>query len=391
MHNELNPMEVKLGLVGEETIQHTTKKEERMARNFFDDETMKESFQVYINKLATLKLETNFEKQRHKALSKLLKSFISQCTEWDARTEHSIENKSKQLGYRISACEMTNYEIDETIALCFEFVLEAEMFDSYLNDYMTAEVKDFCIDYIDELHPSAKKSIQRSLLVMPSRIVRRLSVAQDVKTCRDFIENVSKSERMIYKWEKDIEEKEKRVQKLNDAILRQEADFNFVGLYDGFFRLGEVKRIEMLWAKKILIGISILMPIPLMIEMVYMLFSKDTPTVTSQLYKLIPVASITFIFIYYFKVAISNFNSIKAQLVQIELRKSLCCFIQSYAEYAKEIKGENNYLLRKFEDIIFSNIMVSEEKMPSTFDGINQIASLINSFKQTTTDKNSNN
>lgn len=362
-----------------------------MARNYFDDETMKESFQVYINELSTLKLETTFEKQRHKALSKLLKSFISQCTEWDARTEHTIENKGKQLGFRISACQMRNYEIDETLAICFEFVLEAEMFDSYLNDHMTAEFKDFCIDYIDELNPSAQKSIQRSLMVTPSRIVRRLSVAQDVKTCRDFIENVSKSERMIYKWKKDIEEKENRVQKLNDAILRQEADFNFVGLYDGFFRLGEVKRIEMRWAKRILIGISILMPLPLMLEMTYMLLSKDTPTVTAQLYKLIPVASITFIFIYYFKVAISNFNSIKAQLVQIELRKSLCCFIQSYAEYAKEIKGENNYLLRKFEDIVFSNIMVSEEKMPSTFDGLNQIASLINSFKQTTTDKNSNN
>lgn len=360
-----------------------------MTRNYFDDVTMKESLQLYINELSTLMLETNFEKQRYKTLSKLLKSFISQCTEWDARTEHSIENKGKQLGFRISACQMTNYEIDETIAICFEFALEAEMFDSYLNDYMTVEFKDFCIDYIDELDPSAKKSIQRSLMVIPSRIVRRLSVAQDVKTCRDFIENVSKSERMIYKWEKDIEEKENRVQKLNDAILRQESDFNFVGLYDGFFRLGELKRIEMRWAKKILIGISILMPIPLILEMAYMLFSKDTHLVTAQLYKLIPVASITLIFIYYFKVAINNYNSIKAQQVQIELRKSLCCFIQSYAEYAKEIKGENDYLLRKFEDIIFSNIMASEEKMPSTFDGINQIASLINSLKQTTTNKKS--
>ncbi|MBJ9267232.1 hypothetical protein I5497_09085 [Citrobacter freundii] len=362
-----------------------------MADKYFDDESMKESIQSYLDELSTLELDTNFSKQRHKVFSKLLKSFISQSKEWDQRTEHSIANQGRKLGFNISDHQLTNHNIDETFAICFNFVLEADMYDSYLNDHLTADVRDFCINYIDEIDPSARRLINETLMLNPSRILKRLLVAQDVKTCREFISNVQKSEQMIYKWGKDIEEKEKRAQKLSEAILRQEADFNFVGLYDGFFRLGQLKETEMEWAKKILIGLGILLPLPLCFEMLYMFFSKNSITTPEGLYKLIPIASITLIFIYYFRVALNNFNSIKAQLVQIELRKSLCCFIQSYADYAKEITVENENLLKKFEDIIFSNIMASEEKIPSTFDGINQLASLINSFKQTTSNKSEKN
>ena len=67
--------------------------------------------------------------------------------------------------------------------------------------------------------------------------------------------------------------------------------------------------------------------------------------------------------------------------MQIELRKSLCQFIQSYSDYSSEIRENNPEALSKFEDVVFSNIMLSDDKIPSTFDGIEQIASLINALK----------
>lgn len=95
----------------------------------------------------------------------------------------------------------------------------------------------------------------------------------------------------------------------------------------------------------------------------------------------IPGLSLTLILVYYFRVALQNYQSIKAQILQIEFRMTLCGFIQSYAEYSSNIKDKNPSSLSKFEDVIFSNIMPTENKIPSTFDGIDQVSALITSIK----------
>lgn len=56
---------------------------------------------------------------------------------------------------------------------------------------------------------------------------------------------------------------------------------------------------------------------------------------------------------------------------------TLCEFIQSYADYAGDIAAKNPGTLEKFEGVIFSGLQASEEKLPNTFDGIEQIGGLI--------------
>jgi len=115
--------------------------------------------------------------------------------------------------------------------------------------------------------------------------------------------------------------------------------------------------------------------------LVYFLIKGVEVRAAFDLIKFVPAFTLTLIFIYYFKICLNNFSSVKAQIMQIRLRMSLCQFIQSYADYAKEIRSEDGNPLGKFEDVIFSNIMGSEEKMPATFDGLDNIASLINAIK----------
>jgi len=86
------------------------------------------------------------------------------------------------------------------------------------------------------------------------------------------------------------------------------------------------------------------------------------------------------IFIYYFRVLLFNYKSVKSQLLQIELRKTLCRFIQHYTEYSSQIKEKDSESLGKFENIIFSGIVSNEEKFPST-DGIEQLGKLIKAAK----------
>lgn len=86
--------------------------------------------------------------------------------------------------------------------------------------------------------------------------------------------------------------------------------------------------------------------------------------------------------IYYFRVLLFNYKSVKSQLLQIELRKTLCKFIQSYSSYSKTMKAQDSDSLAKFENIIFSGIISDEEKLPSTYDGMDQIGKLIQSIKK---------
>jgi hypothetical protein len=61
----------------------------------------------------------------------------------------------------------------------------------------------------------------------------------------------------------------------------------------------------------------------------------------------------------------------------------LCEFIQSYADYSANIKKQDSSALEKFENLIFSGVVSEPEKLPSTYDGLDQLADFIKSIKGT--------
>jgi len=72
---------------------------------------------------------------------------------------------------------------------------------------------------------------------------------------------------------------------------------------------------------------------------------------------------------------------VKSQLLQIDLRKTLCRFIQHYSEYSSKLKKDDPESLNKFESLIFSGIISDEGNIPSTYDGIDQFTKFIKSLK----------
>lgn len=369
-----------------EATQHNTVSrnlEVTMGTLFFNNEIIKDKIKNYNESISVIVSNNEYERSRNKIIIGILNSMVSQAKEWDERAEYCIDLYEEQLRMSLSESTQspTKNNIDTVLSILFCFALEVSMYDSYLNTFVTSEFTDFCTRNLDDIEPAARKRITHELRTLPSRIIKSLTVAEDLKVCRDLIEQFKDSKGFFRKWDEEIKAKEQRVQKLNDTLLRQESNFNFVGLYDGFFRLGESKKEEMAWAKKIVISLGVIMPLPLVFELIYVIFSTQDVSETKHLIKLIPLVSITFILIYYFRVALSNFNSIRAQISQIELRKSLCCFIQSYSEYAKDLKTENGTILNKFEEVIFSNIVTTEEKIPSTFDGVESLAKVIGAIK----------
>jgi hypothetical protein len=85
--------------------------------------------------------------------------------------------------------------------------------------------------------------------------------------------------------------------------------------------------------------------------------------------------------LYFFRIALLNYRSAKAQSLQLDLRIHLCRFIQNYATEANGMRTAAEKSLEKFETLIFSGIAANEETLPTTFDGLDHLAKLVKSIK----------
>lgn len=176
--------------------------------------------------------------------------------------------------------------------------------------------------------------------------------------------------------QKSADEKLEKVEQLSDTLKNLKQGFNFVALSDGFSRMLNEKKASKKWILSLLFLIAVIISaIP-----AYKFFSDGGINLTWQ--QIAISAGLELVLIYFFRVVLFHYRTVQTQIMQLDLRLSLCQFIQSYAEYAKEIKTNDKDALDKFENLIFSSILSSDEKIPSTFDGLEQLNSLIKQFKQ---------
>lgn len=176
--------------------------------------------------------------------------------------------------------------------------------------------------------------------------------------------------------QKSVDEKLEKVEQLSDTLEDLKQGFNFVALSDGFSRMLNEKKASKKWILSLLFLIAVIISaIP-----AYKFFSDGGINLTWQ--QIAISAGLELVLIYFFRVVLFHYRTVQTQIMQLDLRLSLCQFIQSYAEYAKEIKTNDKDALDKFENLIFSSILSSDEKIPSTFDGLEQLNSLIKQFKQ---------
>ena len=215
------------------------------------------------------------------------------------------------------------------------------------------------------------KSFQASLKNYGENIKK---IEQQSITLKETSNKIQKS--FDEEMQKSVDEKLEKVEQLSDTLKNLKQGFNFVALSDGFSRMLNEKKLSKIWILLLLFLIAIIISaIP-----TYKFFSDGGMNLTWQ--QIAISAGLELVLIYFFRVVLFHYRTVQTQIMQLDLRLSLCQFIQSYAEYAKEIKTNDKDALDKFENLIFSSILSSDEKIPSTFDGLEQLNSLIKQFKQ---------
>ncbi|MDR9835007.1 hypothetical protein [Herbaspirillum huttiense] len=194
------------------------------------------------------------------------------------------------------------------------------------------------------------------------------------------LEGLAKS---IKTWEEKLSYWEDKTADLEKLIKQQHQELNFIGLSSAFLRLIEKRTIELTQASrsvKLLGAVSIAAPV--LAFLLGILLHTGMKFDWSVLSYGIPAITVELLLLYFFRISLRNEYSLKAQLLQLELRYNICAFIESYADFAKKTRADDSdRTLEKFEALVFSGVTADIQNIPSQFDGVEQLVSLIKSIK----------
>lgn len=216
-------------------------------------------------------------------------------------------------------------------------------------------------------------------------LLLRDTVLQEVRDHTQRAEELEKrvgaARTIVEVWDGKLADYRRRI----DSLLEE---YNFIGFTKAFSEMRKEVQASrsasrlLMWA----IGVVAFVPALVLASAVFFSAEHSLPKLLvdseQRLYVLVPsVFTFEVLCIYFFRVVLRNFQSAAAQASQLSLRMAACAFIQQYVEFSKNQKPET---LEKFEALVFSGLAVDPGKVPSTFDGLDQLISAVRSVKEST-------
>lgn len=353
---------------------------------FFKNEDNLKALASFLRKADAAHIEDESRAMRL-SISREIIGYIYKSPEgWDERCTFNIKHIGDQFIQWIRDFDQSKpTHIDHIYCMSYRFLCEFDFLVGAGRELSMElrSLKNKIEHDSGEMDGDIKSQIIYASYLMPASIAKDFINDANIGVFKDFEQKKLEAEKLKEQWDGEIASKESEVKVLKDKLEEYKIGFNFVGLYQGFSELGKKKAKDSFWLFLSLIGMGLLILAPLVAQVVLAIvgtYSGDILGV-KHLLILIPVISIEIILIYFFRVILLNHRSVKAQIMQIELRQTLCQFIQSYTVYSSQMKKQDSSALEKFESLIFSGVLSDPEKLPSTFDGVQQIGNLIKSIK----------
>lgn len=321
-------------------------------------------------------------------LRQFFKILIANTSAFDQYCTVNIEWIGQQFIDGISNFNETKSEDrQESLASIFvsayRFICELEFSQSGDLSFELRSIKGFVADNLENFSVSDRQQLVYANYIMPAQITKKLINSPALVEFKKFAETAKAAEDLKIVWDRELKEKNEEITVLRAGISRAVTAYNFVGLVKGFESLANVKEKEQRHSFISLLALGIVMVLPILTQLWFTVSRIDTVDShrNTLIYLLPSFITLEVIFLYFFRIVLSNYRSVSTQLLQIDLRISLCQFIQNYAEYSTKIKKQDASALEKFENLIFSGIAMDGAILPSTFDGIEQIAKLVNSVR----------
>lgn len=266
---------------------------------------------------------------------------------------------------------------------------------SYERFYRTKSIDDseaklhlFASNPQSELTTQERHTLQLNLPMLQREIL--FAECEQKRLDLDGIQETIKAERsnieyQISRSKKQIEEAEIRLARYDESAKALESQYNFVALAGAFKKMEQSKSDELDRSNMRLRNAKWFVVSPLILSLmltIYAIFlhQGDSNFLKEKLlYSFPTIISIEIILVYFFRIELKNQLSLKAQLLQLQLRYSICAFIEGYANFTK---GYDRSKLEKFEALIFSGLTPDPENVPSTFDGMEQLLNLVKIAKE---------
>lgn len=328
--------------------------------------------------------------ERVEVIIKILNFIKSASDYWDKNCIFNIDSIGTSYMNHLSkiySSDIDNKLINDVFIMSYRFLLEYNLNTPRKLDVKFQNILTRIYDEIssDGIYSELKSDLIYATYLMPSDIISKMIKSEEIQSFKKFSETHEKAISEQKNWKDYIHEQKKETTKILEVLKKYETAFNFVGLQKGFKDLRTSKTKEESFSLAFLFLLAALIILVPVLE-VYYIWSNTGKIEQLRdiiLISFFPIATIEILLIYFFRVFLHNFKSIKSQLLQIDLRMTLCQFIQSYADYSVEIKAKNGASLEKFEQIIFSGIVASDDDLPSTYDGITQLTNLLGKIKKT--------
>jgi hypothetical protein len=275
-------------------------------------------------------------------------------------------------------------ELIRPIFTCaYRFFCEIDLNDPSEHRIEELGIMNFVHDSLNDFSGSERQQLVYAAYLMPAQILRKQLSNPAARSFQEFSASVQRAADLKTTWDKEIDERTTRLDALSDNVSKLSSEYNFVGLVHGFVELRKQKVTEQRVAFISLVAIGAAMIFLLIKQLGFIaenieLIDKLQKTL---LYSLPALVAVELIGLYFFRVVLSQFRSVKAQMLQIDLRIALCQFVESYSEYAARLRETDKAALTKFEALIFSGLVAGDTSIPSTFDGAEQLAALVRSFR----------
>ncbi|MGQ5713318.1 hypothetical protein ACUIJ3_04135 [Enterobacter cloacae] len=181
----------------------------------------------------------------------------------------------------------------------------------------------------------------------------------------------------VKKLANDVGKSLEEVKALEERVSKLRTKYNFVGLSSGFSQIKDKKEEELRTSEvayKNLFGCMFICPLAILL--IHVFFPEKLPQGYNILQVFLPFITIEMVMLYFFRLSYLEAKSLRAQLLQIDLKLSLCSFIDNYVKYRKEHNTNVRKVLDSFDSVIFSPIQANENNIPSMFDGMEALANL---------------
>ncbi|WP_129503782.1 hypothetical protein [Aeromonas veronii] len=368
-------------------------------RNFFKSPQMNTHLNVLrsvIQNKSKEADETSNNLQLYGHIEHIIKDITNDPQSWDEHCTYSIEIHGENLTKKLkNITTNTTIDINESHAIFSYFLIFLKEFDLSRGLESSAEILDFAYENIESFDDFSKNRINFTQRDMPTALFKFILRSSEIKDLREISKTTSEAKTFTHDWDVRFKLREDSAKRLEDSLKKIKDGFNFVGLNQGFSELHNKKVSEKQSHVIIMFLMATLIVIPLMYKIYslttyqtsnvgfYYIFSATNtgPNVANSMLLLFSMVSYIAVMLYFFRVALFNYKSVCAQILQIELRMTLCRFIQHYSEHAAEIKKNSEVTLDKFENVIFSGIVNNDNNLPTTFDGIEQLASIFKTIK----------